>query len=188
LLSPDRNQLLARLDQLRQHLDARLRQALGRTRERLAWLARRLRQCDPGRRLQQQNQRLDELQQRLVRAWSHTGARRQSRLESLQARLRHHSPQQQLQRLDAFSARLAQRLEYCINIQLSAQREKLAVVSRALDAISPLATLQRGYSITLAAATGRVVRSTGEAAVGDILETCLASGHILSQVSEVKNS
>jgi exodeoxyribonuclease VII large subunit len=188
LLSPDRNQLLARLEQLRQHLDARLRQALGRARERLAWLTRRLRQCDPGRRLQQQNQRLDELQQRLVRAWSHAAARRQSRLESLQARLRHHSPQQQLQRLDALSARLAQRLEYCINIQLSAQREKLAVVSRALDAISPLATLQRGYSITLARATGRVVRGASETAVGDILETCLASGRILSQVSEVKNS
>jgi exodeoxyribonuclease VII large subunit len=188
LLSPDRNQLLARLGQLRQHLDARLRQALGRARERLEWLARRLRQCDPGRRLQQQNQRLDELQQRLVRAWSHTGARRQSRLESLHARLRHHSPEQQLQRLDALGARLAQRLEYCINIQLSAQREKLAVVSRALDAISPLATLQRGYSITLATATGRVVRSADETAVGDILETCLASGRVLSQVSEVKKS
>jgi len=188
LLSPAREQVLARLEQMSRHLEARLRQGLQRRGERLQWLSRRLLQCDPGRRLQQQTQRLDELHQRLVRAWKHTHVQWQTRLADLYARLRHHSPQQRVQRLQGLTVQLSQRLKYCINIQLSVQREKLAVVSRALDAISPLATLQRGYSITLAAATGRIIHRADETAVGDILETRLAAGRVLSRVSEVKDS
>ena len=51
-----------------------------------------------------------------------------------------------------------------------------------------LATLQRGYSITLAQATGKVIQRAAETRVGDTLETRLASGRIISQVSEVKDS
>jgi exodeoxyribonuclease VII large subunit len=68
------------------------------------------------------------------------------------------------------------------------QREKLAGLLRALDAVSPLATLQRGYSITLAKATGKVIQRVDETAVGDTLETRLARGRLISQVSEVKDS
>jgi len=188
LLSPDGRQLDARFGQLRQHLEGHMQRIVRRRRERLDWLARRIRQCDPGRRLLQQNQRLDELQQRLVRAWSHAGSRWQSRIGAGYARLRQHSPQQRLQRLGALAAHLAQRLGYCINIQIAVRREKLAGASRALDAISPLATLQRGYSITLARASGKVLHQAGQSAVGDILETRLAKGSIISQVSEVKDS
>jgi exodeoxyribonuclease VII large subunit len=188
LLSPDRGQVLARFTQLRQHLEKRFRNALQQRRLQLEWVTRRFRQCEPGRRLQQQNQRLDELQQRLARAWSHGTARWRGRLEAAYARLLQHSPRQRLQRLDALAAQLARRLKYCIHIQLSVQREKLAGLLRALDAVSPLATLQRGYSITLAKATGKVIQRVDETAVGDTLETRLARGRLISQVSEVKDS
>jgi len=187
LLSPDRTQILARFAQLQQHLDVRMRRTLQQRRQRLDWLLLRARQCAPGRRLQQQAQRLDELHQRLGRAWQHTRVRRQSHFEALCARLRQQNPGTRLQHLRAFTAQLAQRLKYCINIQLSVQREKLAGASRALDTISPLATLQRGYSITLAAATGKVVHRAAEVTVGDLLETRLAHGRVVSQVREVKD-
>ncbi len=188
LLSPEQGQLAARFGQLEQLAANRLQQALRQRGERLDWLAGRFRQCHPGRRLQQQAQRLDELEQRLLRAWSHSGVRRQSRLDAAGARLRQRNPQQRLHQLQALAGQLAQRLKYCINTQVSAQREKLAVVSRALDAISPLATLQRGYSITLDAATGRVIHAAADARAGDILETRLSRGRILSQVRETKDS
>ena len=188
LLSPDRVQVDARFAQLQRHLAARMRQRLQRHRERLDWLVGRARQCAPGRRLQQQNQRLDELQQRLERAWRHTAVRRQARLDTLSARLRQHSPGARLQRLQALIARLAQQLGYCINIQLSVRREKLAGASRALDAISPLATLQRGYSITLSAVTGKVIQRAADTGAGELLETRLAQGRVLSEVREVKHT
>src|SRR3569833_1599049 len=47
-------------------------------RQQLTWLAKRLDQCHPGRRLRDQGQRLDELEQRLQRSWRaqlrHAGA------------------------------------------------------------------------------------------------------------------
>jgi len=188
LLSPDQQQLATRYTQLQQQLAGRLTHILKRRRERLDWLNGRIRQCHPGRRLQQQAQRLDELQQRLVRAWSHARVKRQSRLDAVYAQLRHQSPGQRLQQWRALAAQLAQRLKYCISIQVSTQREKLAVLSRALDTVSPLATLQRGYSITLNAATGRVIRQAADAEAGDMLETRLSRGRLISQVQESKDS
>jgi exodeoxyribonuclease VII large subunit len=188
LLSPDQNQLTARFAQLEQHMVGRLGQTIKRRRERLDWLTGRIRQCHPGRRLQQQAQRLDELEQRRVRAWLHAHVQRQSRIDTAYAHLRQQSPRQRLHQFQALASQLAQRLKYCINIQLSTQREKLAVVSRALDAISPLATLQRGYSITLNSATGQVIHQASDATSGDILETRLSRGRIISQVRETKDS
>ena len=186
LLSPDRTQVAADFLRLQQHIDARMRQTLQRRRERLDWLVRRARQCAPDRRLQQQAQRLDELQQRLARAWQHTRRHRSVHFEALYSRLRQQTPTARLQRLHTGTAQLAQRLKYCINIQLSVRREKLAGASRALDAISPLATLQRGYSITLSAATGKILHRAADTAVGDLLETRLMHGRVFSQVCEVK--
>lgn len=187
-LSPERAQVLAQFSQLQQQLEQRLRQRLQQQRQRLAWLTGRLRQCDPRRRLQQQIQRLDELQQRLERTWSHTLLRWRARLDALSARVLQQSPGLRLQRLQAVAAQLAQRLNYCINIQLSAQREKLAGLTRALETVSPLATLERGYSITFNRSTGQVIHRAAETAVGDTLETRLASGRLISKISEVKES
>ncbi len=186
LLSPDRVQLAARLDQLQQHLGTRIGQTLRQRRQRLDWLLGRARQCAPQRRLQQQAQRLDELYQRLLRAWQHTRMQRQSRLQAAGAGLRQRHPGTRLQTLQALLDQLAQRLKYCINIQLSVGREKLAGATRALDTVSPLATLQRGYSITLVASTGKIVRQATDIAVGELLQTRLAHARVISQVREIE--
>jgi exodeoxyribonuclease VII large subunit len=188
LLSPDQTEWLARLDQLQQRLSSQMQQKLQQNNERLNWLQRRTLQTHPGRRLQQQSQRLDDLSLRLSRAWPHRYTQWLAYCSALSARLKQQSPGQQLQRLETGTAQLAQRLEYCINIQLSGRREKLAILSRALDSISPLATLQRGYSITLKQPEGIVVHTASQTRIGDTLETRLATGSIISQVEEIKDT
>lgn len=188
LLSPDQTEWLARLDQLQQRLSSQMQQKLQQNNERLNWLQRRTLQTHPGRRLQQQSQRLDDLSLRLSRAWPHRYTQWLAYCSALSARLKQQSPGQQLQRLETSTAQLAQRLEYCINIQLSGRREKLAILSRALDSISPLATLQRGYSITLKQPEGIVVHTASQTRIGDTLETRLATGSIISQVEEIKDT
>ncbi len=187
-LSPDQSELAARLLQLENRCKTRLQQQLQRCREKLNWLTTRFQQSHPRRQLQQQAQRLDDLEQRLGRAWQHRSAQHLSAIEALQGRLRQHSPRYLVQRLDARATQLAQRLNYCINTQVSRQREKLAVVSRALDAISPLATLQRGYSITLNKADGSVIQDAARVNIGDALETRLAKGQIISQVTGTRST
>ncbi len=187
LLSPDQVEWQAQLGQLQQRLSAQMRQAMQQRGMRLNGLQHRSLQCHPGRRLQQQAQHLDDLSLRLSRAWSHQQTQRLAQHAKLLNRLEHQSPRQQLQRLEATSAQLAQRLKYCIYIQISGSREKLAILSRTLDSISPLATLQRGYSITLQQPDGILIQKTSQAKVGDTLKTRLASGSIISQVQEIND-
>lgn len=188
LLSSDQTELDHRFRQLDSRLYTLLRQSLQRHGDQLNWLTKRIQQSHPGRQLQQQAQRLDDLELRLIRAWQHQCAQRKAGIGALQAKLRQHSPQQMLQRLGAQARQLAQQLQYSINTQLSGRREKLAVLSRALEAISPLATLQRGYSITLNKPGGSILQNAQQTKIGDSLETRLARGRIFSQVTEVKSS
>lgn len=188
LLSAEQTDLDKRFQQLDGRLQTLLRQSLQHRNDRLNWLVKRIKQSHPGRRLQQQAQRLDELELRLRRAWQHQGAQRTAAIETLQARLRQHSPHQMLHTLVAQAEQLAQRLQYAMNSQLSLRREKLAILSRALEAISPLATLQRGYSITLDKPGGSVLQSAAQTKIGDLVETRLARGRIFSRVTEVKQS
>ena len=186
LLSPDQRDIAARMRQLENRLRGRLQQDLQRAAERLVWVTRRVQQCHPGRRLQQQAQRLDELEQRLRRAWLQRLVQLGASLSAAHARLLRHSPIQLLQSLRAQAERLAQRLVYCISLQASRRRQQLAVLSRALETVSPLATLQRGYSITLSLKDGRVLVDSTQASIGDTLETRLARGRVYSRITDVK--
>jgi exodeoxyribonuclease VII large subunit len=55
----------------------------------------------------------------------------------------------------------------------------------ALEALSPLKVLQRGYSITTRAADGAVLRRADQAQPGDVIDTRLGQGRIASRVEGV---
>ena len=65
------------------------------------------------------------------------------------------------------------------------KRKKEAALAAALDALSPLKVLGRGYSIVRR--DGRALRSASEAAVGDTLDVTLAGGELGCVVREVRN-
>lgn len=62
--------------------------------------------------------------------------------------------------------------------------ERINAAERLLDALSPMATLRRGYSITRV--NGRVVSSPDGVAAGDVVETTLAGGVLTSVVKSEK--
>jgi exodeoxyribonuclease VII large subunit len=185
LLSPDQQHLVRRIVQIRQRLAALVRQRLGQVRQQLAWSARRIQQLHPQRRLQQQAQRLDELEQRLRRTTLQRLAQLHARCQTTHAGLLRHSPAVALQGSRARLGQVAQRLVYCETAAQARRQERLAVVSRALQTVSPLATLRRGYSITMRAPAGTLLMDSLQVSVGDRLETRLAQGTIYSQVTEI---
>jgi len=187
LISPDKDELGSRLRQLSARLRQQLMQRLQRRHEQFDWLTRRLRQHHPGRRLEQQAQRLDELEQRLNRTMRQQLVQRQAHLGTASARFRQYHPGRLLEAMQARNRVLAQQLGYCINIQLSKYGEKLAILARALETVSPLATLQRGYSITLASKDGAVITDSRQTSPGEKLETRLASGCIISTVTDTES-
>ncbi|MCP4361287.1 MAG: exodeoxyribonuclease VII large subunit, partial [Chloroflexi bacterium] len=95
--------------------------------------------------------------------------------QSLQRSLTHLSPRGQLdnnrQRLD----NLLHKLELGIQRKLERDRGQLAVIQARLTAVSPLATLARGYAI-VRGDDGRVIRSFQEVGSGDKLHIQVADG------------
>ena len=55
----------------------------------------------------------------------------------------------------------------------------------ALDALSPLAILRRGYSVIQGVPLGQVVRRASEVTVGEVLQARLSEGRLLCLVKEV---
>ena len=182
LLSPDREQLLRQFDQIRQRLQQQTREALARRQQRLESLQARLRH--PGQRLQEQSQRLDTLELRLKHACKQRLNRQHTHLSHLQERLNAQQPSRQIAQLQKQLPQLQQRLQRALQHRLQLLRQQLAEQAHALNTISPLATLERGYSITHRA-DGEVVHDSADLKLGDTLQTRLAKGRVVSTVTEL---
>jgi len=83
------------------------------------------------------------------------------------------------QRLDDLQARLGPAGER----RARRERERIAVLTARLESLSPLSTLQRGYSIAQRADDKKVLNSIAQIAEGDTLLTRLADGDIESTVT-----
>ncbi len=68
---------------------------------------------------------------------------------------------------------------------MSASRGRLAELAGRLNALSPLATMSRGYSVCLSEETGRVVRDAAVFHPGDGVRVVLYEGSIRCRVNEV---
>ncbi len=185
LVVPDRRALLAALSAAVARIRHCTLQRLARAQERYGSLAQRLARVHPGSRLQQQAQRLDELELRLRRATSHKLERTQERYAALAQRLERVHPgnrlQQQAQRLDELESRLRRATAQMI----ARVEQRLKLAQRGLDAISPLATIERGYAI-VTGPDGRVLQDAADVKPGDAIEARLRRGVLRATVSGEK--
>jgi exodeoxyribonuclease VII large subunit len=105
-----------------------------------------------------------------------------SRLERVSSRLSRQSPALTLERASARLDALLERLKQASQRRLEARLRRLELAERSLSAVSPLAVLSRGYSITVRASGGPPVRDAAAVAVGETLVTRLAQGSVTSRV------
>ncbi|HEY2347146.1 MAG TPA: exodeoxyribonuclease VII large subunit [Xanthomonadaceae bacterium] len=181
LLVPDRAELLAALRRQRARIDEAMRRRTDAPAQRAdrAWL--RLQALRPHARLERGAARLQDLRRRLGDLSTRPLIQRQERIATLAARLRLLHPRAALplhsERLDRDATALlrahAEHVEQC--------RLHLLGLARALDAVSPLATLRRGFAI-LHDADGRIVRSVAQTHPDQRLDARLADGSIALRV------
>ncbi|HEX7416512.1 MAG TPA: exodeoxyribonuclease VII large subunit [Steroidobacteraceae bacterium] len=182
LVVPDRGAWLESLGQLAQRFAAAMRRKLGDERQRLATLRSRLRIMHPGVRLAQHAQRLDDLEQRLAGAVSASWQRERSRLHELLGRLLRHAPGPLLRDVRARHEALAERLRHALAEHLARAEQRLALAQRTLAAVSPLATLTRGFAIVTRAGDGTLVTDAATLAPGAEVDTRLARGRFRARV------
>jgi exodeoxyribonuclease VII large subunit len=179
---PDSTEFLRALGALERNLAGAMRRRLRTLGQALYVHERGLARAHPGARLRQHAQRLDELDQRLQRAMSGRLGRSHDRLERARALLARSSPRRRLGTLRLRLERAAKQLPLCMRRRLVGAREDFERTARTLHAVSPLATLERGYAIVLDEA-GRVVSDATAVATGAAIEARLARGALRATVT-----
>lgn len=183
LVAPDCNEWFRSLALLSRRMSGALRRALSTQNDRYARLQRRLDLMHPGVELRQRAQRLDELEQRLIRLLRQQLRHRAALLAEQSAHLRHASPAVRLAaakgRLDVARGAIGA----AVRTRIESLRSRLAVTVGTLDAISPLATLQRGYAI-VTDATGHVITDARTVSAGMEVRARLAAGRIHARVEQ----
>jgi len=181
--TPDKSAWLESLVLLQSRFAATMNRYLRERSQAMAAIVQRLQVSHPGARLQQHAQRLDDLEQRIRLALRATVIARQHRLEALGARLWRENPRHRLAALCAQAAALRERLANIMVRHVSTLDQRLALAARTLDAVSPLATLARGFAVVSRVSDGQVLRDAAQAPVGTEIEARLSNGRLRARVS-----
>lgn len=183
LLVPDAVAVDRHLRQLQQRLVTLQQRQLQAQSQRVDHLLARLQAQRPQARLLRDRERLQHLQHRLAVVLREQSQRRHTRLERLHARLLAQHPHARLPLLARRLAEQDQRLRRAIAHILERRQTTLRHIGHALHAVSPLATLERGYAI-LFDAHGQVLRSAQGVAADTRLRARLADGELPLRVSD----
>ena len=97
-------------------------------------------------------------------------------------------PRNRIQQSLVVIPQLCKRLEQEARRGLISRRQAVVMQMAALDALSPLAILQRGFSIVQTVSNGRVLRRASDVAVGESVQVRLAEGQLVCQVDKVMPS
>ncbi|MEE9421926.1 MAG: exodeoxyribonuclease VII large subunit [Gammaproteobacteria bacterium] len=188
LLSPDSQELQTAVQTLYRRLIGLIADSHKQIRQNLQWLTKQLQQQHPGHKLQQQNQRLDELEKYLQSRLNFRLQKLASQVRELYARLLQHNPKHKLSRLIQSQSILGQRLKQSMAFYLERKQQNLNTLVRTLDTVSPLATLQRGYSITMDQATGKVILDASKLTIDQTIETRLSQARVISKITGIKDA
>lgn len=203
LLSPDQQVWQQQLDLIEQQLSQLITGQQRQLSQQLKHLTARLRH--PGERLEQLHKRFDELavrlsrgmnqklnktdpkvlQHRLIQATTRHLENKDQRLFRANSRII--SPTLQLERKQGQLGRLENRLQQLISTKQQQSKGRFESVGSKLEALSPLKTLERGFSIvTQGESTTDVVTSSEQLSVGDKISARFSQGHATAVIESLE--
>ncbi|GAB1268789.1 exodeoxyribonuclease VII large subunit [Aurantivibrio infirmus] len=183
LLSPDGDDWLETFAGYEILLSQSIKRLLAHARQLNSGLAARLRH--PGERLQSRAQHLDTLEIRLRRAMNFQFHDANTTFNSLLKRYRRCVPSAQINRSKKNLVQLNQNLMSTLRHLMKFQQQKFSSVVEALDTVSPLNTIQRGYSI-LVNEQGEIIRDASSLNKGQRIKAKLAKGQVVAKVEAIE--
>jgi len=177
LLVPDTDAVVHQQERLRQRMATLVTRQLQAAAQRADHWQARLNAQRPQARLARDAQRLESLRRRLLVLIGQSNHLRRARLERLQARLAAQHPRLRLTPSRVRLTDLRQRMTTAMARRIERDRLRLAEQGRTLHAVSPLATLERGYAIVFDERDA-VVRRAADIAIGERVRVMLGEGQI----------
>lgn len=184
IVSRNQLELLRQIQHGQQRLEMAMDYYLANRTRRFTQLNHRLQQQHPQLRLARQQTVLERLRQRMNFALENKIKQANQRQQRMLQRLNQQNPQPRIHRAQTRIQQLEYRLAENIRARLSEQRERFGNAVTHLEAVSPLATLARGYSVTTTS-DGTVLKKTKQARPGDLLTTRLNDGWVESEIKTV---
>ena len=185
VVSRNQLELLRQIQNGQQRLEMAMDYFLANRTRRFTQLHHRLQQQHPQLRLARQQTVLERLRQRMSVAVDAQLKRTLSRQQRVTQRLNQQNPQPKIYRAQTRIQQLEYRLAETVRARLSTTRERFGNAVTHLEAVSPLSTLARGYSVTTAT-DGKVLKQTKQVNTGDVLTTRLSDGWVESEVKSIK--
>jgi exodeoxyribonuclease VII large subunit len=133
--------------------------------------------------LSEEQQRVGQARQRLDRVIGALLDREQHRLDALRSRPVLARPEALLETRAVEIAQLRGRAGRCLGHRIDRAGAELEHTLARLRALSPAATLRRGYAIVQRAGDGAVLREAAQVDIGDALRVRLAAGELAATVT-----
>ncbi len=149
------------------------------------FLSRRLSQSSPAAIIARQIDWLKNLQQVLTGAVRHDLVKRSRALELVRTRLLQRSPAIEVQYSVNRLAELNQRLRNIGTASVDRMVNRFNLAERALQSVSPLATLERGYAIVSDADSDKILTDASTTKPGREIRARLAHGSLTATVDKV---
>jgi exodeoxyribonuclease VII large subunit len=182
LVVPEKNELLRRSQELRKALYVSFLDHLKELNKNFEDLRRRL--TDPRRKIQELWLWVDDLTGRLARSFKVRLHHEKDRLTWFAHRLNGASPRIQLEKNNSMLEVIQDKLFKLITIFIKTKRSDAREYAVKLEALNPLAILQRGYSVTRSLPEKRVLTNPGQVSLSQDVEVLLAGGLLVCNVKE----
>jgi exodeoxyribonuclease VII large subunit len=180
MVVPEKDALILRIQEVREQLVSLVKHRLVRSKEDALGLSRRL--VHPKRRLEDFRIRLDDIVSRMEKALVRRVSTDRDRWGALALRLTRNPLSPALSFGRAALAATSKQLRRGIQNRLSCQQSSYRELMARLEAISPMAVLERGYSITRTLPEKMVVIDAGDVFESQELEVILARGRLTCRV------
>ena len=162
-------------------MNFRVRQRLAHDQEDFQSVAQRMSRAHPRRRLDEQTQRWDDLQTTLQRCAKRCVHQQNVAWHNLATRLMRVRPRQLLRQRQELLRGAARQLREDSRHLLKNLRNRFSTLEARLRLLGPEQVLSRGYSITMDAKTGEILRDAKQVKADQLLRTRLKSGEIISR-------
>jgi exodeoxyribonuclease VII large subunit len=180
MVVPEKFTLTQRCRELDTLLKHKIINNLNRLNGNIQELSKRLQ--DPRRRIADWRFRIDDLHLRLSRTFAYRLRRDRENLDFRIERLLANNPRSSLRKNKQKLEQKYSNLIKTYNIIIQSKKYKLRELTAKLEAMSPVAILSRGYSITRTIPEARVIKNTNSVSLNQDIEVMVANGRLFCRV------
>ncbi|NVL91129.1 MAG: exodeoxyribonuclease VII large subunit [Desulfobacterales bacterium] len=180
LIVPVKKDLLKRMEEFGKSLKSALFHRIQLLRERTTQLSRRL--VHPGKQIADRRLRLDDILGRILRGLSRQLNEKRDRLNMMRERLGRSSPQYMTEDLNVLLKHHCQAFSSVMQFYLESKKSVLRATVAKLNALSPLAILERGYSVTRTLPDYAVIKDVEQISPGQRVEVTVSRGAMICRI------